>query len=95
MYFVGVARLGEPLGHPSAGTVCRKARVGVIVNGSNIPGLTTAGSYGDNRTFWDVQRADTVGAVTGAHGSYRPIVIEVDDPPATVARRAPSWRRDG
>lgn len=89
MHFVGVATLGQPLGHPCASTVYRKARVDVIVNGSDMSGIITAGSYGTRgtRTFCDVARADTVAAITGTEGSpYRPIGIEIDNPQATVAR---------
>lgn len=89
MHFVGVATLGQPLGPSCASTVYRKAGVDVIVNGSNMPGIITPGSYGTGgtRTFWHVARADTVAAITGTEGSpYRPIVIEIDNPQATVAR---------
>jgi hypothetical protein len=67
MHFVGVATLGQPLGHPCARTVYRKARVDVIVNGSNIPGIITPGSYGTGgtRAFWHVARADTVTVARG------------------------------
>jgi hypothetical protein len=54
--------------------------------GSNVPGVITAGTfhqYGEH-IFWDVHRAENAVVIELEHDSFARLVIEVDDPSATV-----------
>ncbi len=64
--------------------------------GSNVPGVLTAGTFHQNGEliFWDVHRGDNAVVIELEHDSFERLVIEVDDPQATVEliRRAISGR---
>jgi hypothetical protein len=54
--------------------------------GTQLPGVITAGSFRQDgqRVFWDVHRGDRAVVVDLADERYNRLVIEVDDPIATV-----------
>ena len=55
--------------------------------GSNLPGVITAGTFHQDgkRIFWDVHRGDNAVVIELQHDSFERLVVEVDDPYATVA----------
>ena len=57
--------------------------------GSSVPGVLTAGSYVDDGRwmFWDVHHSgEHAITITIAHERYEAIVVDVEDPAATVAK---------
>lgn len=55
--------------------------------GSNVPGVISAGTFHQDgkRIFWDVHRGDNAVVIELQHDSFERLVVEVDDPHATVA----------
>jgi hypothetical protein len=55
--------------------------------GSNVPGVITAGTFHQDgkRIFWDVHRGDNAVVIELQHDSFERLVVEVEDPYATVA----------
>jgi len=60
---------------------------GIRLPGSYIPGVITAGTFytDGGRVFWDVHDADRAVAIHLRDDRYTELVIEVDDPAATIA----------
>jgi hypothetical protein len=54
--------------------------------GSNVPGVLTAGTFHQHGEliFWDVHRGDNAVVIELEHDSFERLVVEVDDPMATV-----------
>jgi hypothetical protein len=54
--------------------------------GGNVPGVLTAGTFHQHGEliFWDVHSGDNAVVVELEHDKFERLVIEVDDPPATV-----------
>ncbi|MFI1565361.1 hypothetical protein ACH4ZX_20300 [Streptomyces sp. NPDC020490] len=85
------SRLEIPLTHVRGAThdpgIAREPK-GMRVAGTYFPGVITAGRFRHNgeRLFWDVKNPDKAVVIELADGeSYDRLVIEVDDPRATVA----------
>ncbi|WP_103546134.1 hypothetical protein [Streptomyces sp. SM1] len=85
------SRLEIPLAHVRGAThdpgMAREPK-GIRVAGTHFPGYITAGRFrqGGERLFWDVKNPDKAVVVALADGgTYDRLVIEVDDPRATVA----------
>jgi hypothetical protein len=59
---------------------------GVRAPGTNVPGPITAGTFHQHgeRVFWDVRHPDRAIAISLSDESYGKLVIEVDDPDATI-----------
>jgi hypothetical protein len=59
---------------------------GLRIPGTEIPGIITAGSFysRDGAVFFDVHRPDKAIVVELNHEHYKRLVVEVDDPEATV-----------
>ena len=55
--------------------------------GSHLPGIITAGTFHQDggRIFWDVHDPDKAVVIALEHDSFERLVVEVDDPLATVA----------
>ncbi len=55
--------------------------------GTHVPGVITAGTFYQEgkRVFWDVHDPDSTVVIHLEDDVYARLVIEVDDPPATVA----------
>ncbi|MEU5519794.1 hypothetical protein ACIQCD_23865 [Streptomyces sp. NPDC093250] len=85
------SRLEIPLAHVRGAThdpgMAREPK-GIRVGGTHVPGVITAGRFrrDGERHFWDVKNPDkaVVVELAGAE-TYDRLVIEVDDPRATVA----------
>ena len=60
---------------------------GVKVMGADLPGLFAAGTfyYRGELVFWDVRQPANTIIVSLDHERYRKLIIEVEDPSATVA----------
>lgn len=56
--------------------------------GTYLPGIITAGSYVEHGRwmFWDVHDGERAITIFVEHDRYDAIVVDVDDPAATVAR---------
>lgn len=56
--------------------------------GTHLPGIITAGSYAehDRWMFWDVHSGEKAVTIQIAHEKYDRLVIDVEDPAATVAQ---------
>ena len=54
--------------------------------GGNVPGVLTAGTFHQHGEliFWDVHGGDNAVVIDLEHDKFERLVIEVDDPPATV-----------
>ena len=54
--------------------------------GTGVPGVITAGTFHEHgeRVFWDVHHADKAIAISLRDESYAKLVIDVDDPDATI-----------
>jgi hypothetical protein len=61
---------------------------GLKVMGADLPGLFAAGTfyYRGELVFWDVRQPANTIIVSLDHERYRKLIIEVEDPSATVAR---------
>jgi hypothetical protein len=67
--------------------VAREWQKGLRAPGTHVPGVITAGRFfqhGD-RVFWDVHDPEKTIVIGLADERYARLVIEVEDPPATVA----------
>jgi len=85
------SRLEIPLAHvldAEADTqVAREWQKGLRVPGTQLPGVITAGTFfqdGD-RVFWDVRDPEKTVVIRLEDERYARLVIEVEDPPSTVA----------
>jgi hypothetical protein len=85
------SRLEIPLSHvldAEADTqVAREWQKGLRAPGTHVPGVITAGTFfqhGD-RVFWDVHDPEKTIVIRLADERYARLVIEVEDPTATVA----------
>ncbi|MFI1733534.1 hypothetical protein ACH40E_30825 [Streptomyces acidicola] len=94
------SRLEIPLAHVRGAThdpgIAREPR-GIRVAGTHMPGVITAGRFrrGGERLFWDVKNpAKAVVIELAGAATYDRLVIEVDDPRATVALIEQSIARD-
>jgi hypothetical protein len=60
---------------------------GVRAPGTSVPGLITAGTFHQQgeRVFWDVRHPERAVALSLRDESYAKLVVEVDDPEATIA----------
>jgi hypothetical protein len=61
---------------------------GIKLPGSNIPGVLTAGTFyqHDGAVFYDVHDPERTIVLELNHEHYRRLVVEVEDPAATVAK---------
>lgn len=59
---------------------------GVRAPGTGVPGVITAGTFHQNgeRVFWDVHRLERAIAISLRDESYGKLVVEVQDPEATI-----------
>ncbi|MER5994304.1 hypothetical protein [Streptomyces viridosporus] len=94
------SRLEIPLAHVRGATndpgIAREPK-GLRVGGTHFPGLITAGRYlhKGERLFWDVKNPDKAVVIELADAeTYDRLVVEVDDPRATVALVERSLTRD-
>jgi hypothetical protein len=85
------SRLEIPLSHvlnaEADSQVAREWQKGLRAPGTHVPGVITAGTFfqdGD-RVFWDVRDPEKTVVIRLEDERYARLVIEVDDPPATVA----------
>jgi hypothetical protein len=60
---------------------------GIRLPGTNVPGVITAGSFyrHGERAFWDVHHPENAVAIRLRDESYGRLVVEVEDPDATIA----------
>lgn len=60
---------------------------GMKVPGTNLPGVITAGTFYQHgeRVFWDVHHPEHAVALSLRDERYAKLVVEVDDPEATIA----------
>ena len=61
---------------------------GIRLPGTHLPGVIAAGSFytfGGEWVFWDVHDPQKALTINLAHEHYIKLVVEVDDPVATVA----------
>ena len=93
------SRLRIPLAHvekvrvdPNVSTGLWK---GFRMPGTHLPGVLVAGTFykGGKRSFWDVSNKQNVIVVELSGELYQQLIIEVDDPPAVIARLQPSAHR--
>ncbi|MPY52460.1 hypothetical protein [Streptomyces acidicola] len=94
------SRLEIPLAHVRGAThdpgIAREPR-GIRVAGTHMPGMITAGRFrrGGEHLFWDVRNpAKAVVIELADAATYDRLIIEVDDPRATVALIEQSIARD-
>lgn len=61
---------------------------GLKVMGTDVPGLFAAGTfyYHGELVFWDVRHPANTIIVSLDHERYRKLIVEVEDPAATVSR---------
>ena len=85
------SRLEIPLSHvlnaEADSQVAREWQKGLRAPGTHVPGVITAGTFfqdGD-RVFWDVRDPEKTVVIRLEDERYARLVIEVEDPPATVA----------
>jgi hypothetical protein len=57
------------------------------IPGTHIPGVIVAGTYyrSGGREFWDVRRGNRALAINLKGGKYKRVVVDVEDPDATLA----------
>ena len=85
------SRLEIPLSHVSgaeaAAEVARGWWQGIRSGGTHVPGVLTAGTFHQEgeRVFWDVHDPEKAIVIRLRDERYARLVIEVEDPPATVA----------
>ena len=85
------SQLTIPIGHvvraEAASEEARRWWHGLRLPGTNIPGVITAGTVlrDGGRVFWDVRDADRAVAIYLRDDVYTELVVEVDDPAATIA----------
>ena len=84
------SRLEIPLVHVRGATADpgMAALTGWKVGGARVPGVITAGTFhvDGERVFWDVHDAARAVVIELTGDPYTRLVIEVDDPAATVAQ---------
>jgi hypothetical protein len=85
------SRLEIPLSHvlnaEADSQVAREGQKGLRAPGTHVPGVITAGTFfqdGD-RVFWDVRDPEKTIVIRLEDERYARLVIEVEDPPSTVA----------
>jgi len=79
--------LSHVLGAEADPKVASEHSRGLRAPGTHLPGVITAGTFyqeGD-RVFWDVHDPEKAIVIRLKDERYARLVIEVDDPPATVA----------
>src|SRR5215204_7715352 len=85
------SRLEIPLSHVSgaeaAAEVARRWWQGLRSGGTHVPGVITAGTFHQEgeRVFWDVHDPEKAIVIRLRDERYERLVIEVEDPSATVA----------
>jgi hypothetical protein len=85
------SHLEIPLSHVSgaeaAPEVARRWWQGLRSGGTHVPGVITAGTFHQEgeRVFWDVHDPEKAIVIRLRDERYARLVIEVEDPPATVA----------
>ena len=85
------SRLEIPLAHVSgaeaAAEVARGWWQGIRSGGTHVPGVITAGTFHQEgeRVFWDVHDPEKAIVIRLRDERYARLVIEVEDPSATVA----------
>ena len=85
------SQLEIPLAHVTHAAVdheiARRWWQGWRMPGTHIPGVIVAGTFykDGERVFWDVHDPDRTIVISLAHDEYARLVIQVDDPEATVA----------
>lgn len=85
------SQLEMPLAHVSGVRLADAADQGIYkgarLPGTNVPGVITAGSFHqkDGWVFWDVHHLDRAVVLSTHDEKYTRLVVEVDDPEATVA----------
>lgn len=84
------SRLEIPLANVQGATIDRgivRDRKGVRAPGTHIPRVVTAGTFhrDGERTFWNVRGGDRTVVIQLRNEEYARLVLEVDDPRATVA----------
>lgn len=79
--------LAHVVGAEPAGEEARRWWKGFRLPGTQIPGVITAGTFykDGSRVFWDVRDADRAVAIHLRDDQYTQLVIEVEDPAATIA----------
>lgn len=94
------SRLTIPLGHVRGATADPGAVAdpkGLRAPGTHLPGVIVAGTFyrEGERVFWDVHDKDKAVVLELRDEDYQRLVVQVDDPRATVAlvERALSGRR--
>ena len=85
------SRLEIPLSHVSGAEadpeVAGRWWQGIRSGGTQVPGVITAGTFHQEgeRVFWDVHDPEKAIVIRLRDERYARLVIEVEDPPATVA----------
>jgi hypothetical protein len=85
------SHLEIPLSHVSGAEadpeVARRWWQGIRSGGTHVPGVITAGTFHQEgeRVFWDVHDPEKAIVIQLRDERYARLVIEVEDPPATVA----------
>ena len=85
------SHLTIPLAHvvsaELAGDEARRVWHGLRMPGTNIPGVITAGTFykDGSRVFWDVHDADRAVAIHLRDDQHTELIVEVDDPAATIS----------
>ena len=85
------SRLEIPLAHLVGAEVdpqvARGWHKGIRAGGTHVPGVITAGTFYQEgeRVFWDVHDPEKTVVIRLKDERYSRLVIEVEDPPATVA----------
>jgi hypothetical protein len=85
------SRLEVPLSHVAGAEVdpeeARRRWHGIMERGISVPGLITAGTFYQEGelVFWDVHDPEKTVVIRLKDERYRRLVIEVEDPEATVA----------
>jgi hypothetical protein len=86
------SRLEIPLKHVSGvradPETAREWWSGIRLPGANLPGVIKAGTFYSHgqRIFWDIHHPDNGIVIELADDRYNELVVEVDDPAATVAQ---------
>ncbi|MGS2805897.1 hypothetical protein [Nocardia sp. MW-W600-9] len=84
------SHLSIPLANVRGATVdpgIVKERKGIRAPGTHLPGVITAGTFhiDGERVFWDVRDGAKAVVIELADERYARLIVEVDDPAATVA----------
>jgi hypothetical protein len=85
------SQLEIPLEHVREARVDPEARMSwktLKIAGAHLPGVISAGRFYEHGdlTFWDVRDAEKAIVIELSDERYKRLVIQVDDPAATVAR---------